>query len=320
MDQVFDPDGNQAFGQMVSYQNSQPPGYMVAGTVQAMKWRRDRLGLNGGRLDDTKGENAAVSQQMIERVGGFWFGECFTGDPSELESWVRASGGKNTLDFTLHWALQGICDGGVSLRSFPGNGLYAWDSAHAVLFVDSADTDLNNGENLKFNKLWAYLLTLSLPAVATQIYAGDYEKYGLAPQINQMMWCSATFAFGALAWNLVEDEVLIWQRDGNGGAYGWSGGLLCGFSRDPINVQRRWVSTPFGAGQHLHDYLGHGPDVWTNADGWVELHLGPNVYSGANNGVMYAPAGVNRSIPIEPLASPTPGSLFAFGEIVRRVV
>ena len=28
-----------------------------------------------------------------------------------------------------------------SLRALPGNGFYARDSAHAVLFVDSADTD-----------------------------------------------------------------------------------------------------------------------------------------------------------------------------------
>ena len=318
VDNVFDRDGNEPFGQMVSFQHSKPPGYMFEGTVQAMQWRKSRLGLDGGRYDDTKGENASVVSGMIHRVGGWWFGECFTGDPSELERWVSESGGIPTLDFTLHYALKPACEGSNSLRALPGNGFYARDPAHAVLFVDSADTDHNSGENIRWNKLWGYLLILTLPAAAACIYAGDYEKYGLGDLIDNLMWISSTFAFGNLQWQHVEDDVLVWSRDGNGGAIGWSGGLLCGFSRAPEKSWSGWVRTPFAANVHLQDYTGHGPDLWTNADGWVPLTLGPNVNGSAQNYVCYAVAGVNAGIPIRPRPEHMAGSLTDFSSITVR--
>lgn len=320
VDNVFDLEGNSAFGQMVSFQHCIPAGYTQTVVIQAMLWRKKRFGLNGFRLDDTKGEAASVSQAIFAAIGGFSFGEMFDGDPAEEERWVLAVHGRSTLDFTLHWALQGICDGGVSLRSLPGNGLYARDSSHAILFVDSADTDNNGSQNIKFNKLWGYALITTLPAVGAEIYAGDCEKYGLWPYIRQMCWVSKMFAFGNLKWNLVEDNLIVWSRDGDGGSVGWSGGLLCGFNRDPIRAQNRWVPTPFGPGVHLHDYLGHGPDCWTNGDGWVNLQLGPNVNGTAQNVVMYAPAGVNHAFPVQPIAETMSGSLTDFTGIIRRTL
>jgi alpha-amylase len=318
VDDVFDSDGNQAFGQMVSYQHSTPAGYMLQGAIQALKWRRDRLGLDGGRYDDTKGANVSVVSQMINSVGGWWFGECFTGDPGELDRWVSESGGICTLDFTLHYALKPACEGTNSLRALPGNGFYARNAAHAVLFVDSADTDINSGDNIRWNKLWAYLLILTLPAAAALIYAGDYEKYGLGQWINNLMWISATFAFGNLAWQHVEDDVIVWSRDGNGGEVGWSGGLLCAFSRLPLASWSAWVRTPFAPNTHLQDYTGHRPDLWTNADGWVQLTLGPNVNGSAQNYVCYAPAGVNHGFPIKPRSEHISGSLTDFSSITVR--
>ena len=58
----------------------------------------------------------------------------------------------------------------------------------------------------------------------------------------------------------------------------WSGGLFCGYSSDPINHRSEWIHTPFGPNRHLHDYTGHGPDVWTNQDGWGYFTFGPNVF------------------------------------------
>lgn len=318
VDDVFNPEGNQAFGQMVSFQHSKPPGYMLQGTIQAMQWRKIRLGLDGGRFDDTKGENASVVERMIDRVGGWWFGECFTGDPNELARWVSASGGIRTLDFTLHYALKPACEGSGSLRGLPGNGFYARDAAHAVLFVDSADTDNSDGNNIRWNKLWGYLLILTLPAAAAIIYAGDYEKYGLGPLLDNMMWIASVFALGNLAWQHVEDDVIVWSRDGAGGEIGRSAGLLCGFNRSTSATWSGWVRTPFRRNVHLHDYTGHGPDLWTNADGWVNLTLGPNPNGSAQNYVCYAPAGVNHGIPIKPRQEHMSGSLFDFSDITVR--
>ena len=318
VDDVFDSDGNEPFGQMVSFQHSTPPDYMVQGIIQAMQWRKARLGLDGGRYDDTKGENVSVVSRMINSVEGWWFGECFTGDPSELERWVSESGGIPTLDFTFHYALKPACEGTNSLRALPGNGFYARDAAHAVLFVDSADTDNHSGENIRWNKLWAYLLILTLPAAAALIYAGDYEKYGLSDPINNLMWAASTFAFGNLAWLHTEDDVIVWSRDGNGGELGWSGGLLCGFSRLLEASWSGWVRTTFPRDTHLQDYAGHRPDLWTNDVGWVQLTLGPNVSGSAQNYVCYAPAGVTQGIEIKPLPEHMSGSLTDFSEITVR--
>ena len=314
VDDVFDADGNSAFGDMVSYQHSTPPGYMLNGVIRALKWRKKRFALDGFRLDDTKGENVTVSSDIIDSVGGWVFGECFTGDPNELESWVNQSGGKKTLDFTLHWTLQAVCDNGATLRTLQGAGLCGRDSAHSVLFVDTADTDQNNNENIKFNKLWAYLYILTVPAAAALIYAGDYELYGLAAPIRQMMWVSETFAFGAIAWPWVDNTLLVWSRNGDGGAIGWSGGLLCGFNTDPIDPRGEWVQTPFSPNTWIHDYLGHGNDLLVNSDGWVYLTIGPNEFGSAQNGVAYAVRGVNRAIPIKPIAHAATGSFTDFSD------
>jgi alpha-amylase len=111
-----------------------------------------------------------------------------------------------------------------------------------------------------------------------------------------MMWIATTFAIGKLAWEYVDNSLLCWSRDGDGG-FTWSGGLFCGYSSDPINHRSEWIHTPFGPNRHLHDYTGHGPDVWTNGDGWGFFTFGPNVFGSAQNYVAYAPAGVQYEIP-----------------------
>ena len=319
-DDVFDAEGNQAFGLMVSYQNSTPPGYMLHGVTEACAWRRDRLALDGGRLDDTKGENANVSQRLMERVGGYWFGECFTGSPDELEAWVEASGGKRTLDFTFHWAAKEACEGG-SFRRWVNNGLWARDPEHSVLFVDTADTDGNNDENVRFNKLWAYFRGLMIPATAMLIYSGDYlpERYGLRRWIDNMIWISRMFAFGAMSELYVDDTFIVWSRDGEGGEYGWSGGLLCAMNADPMNRRGTWVPTPFGPNRHLHNYASTwGPDIWTNSDGWAYVETGPNVNGAATSYVAYSPAGVDQQIPVTPVVHRPKGSLTDFSNITAR--
>jgi alpha-amylase len=145
------------------------------------------------------------------------------------------------------------------------------------------------------------------------IYGGDFENYGLGPHIENLMWISTTFAIGKLAYEFEDDTLLCWSRDGDGGTT-WSGGLFCGLSSDPVNHRTEWVHTPFGPHKHLHDYSGHGPDVWTNADGWAEFTFGPNVYGSAQNYVCYAPAGVERAIPIHPLPHNPVGSVTDFSD------
>ena len=175
------------------------------------------------------------------------------------------------------------------MSTLVGNGFCFHDSRPRIIYVESNDTDGPNG--IVNNKLWFYLDALTMPCNGALIFAKDYEVYGLAPHIQNLMWIGTTFAIGKLAWEYVDETLLCWSRDGDGGST-WSGGLFCGYSSDPIRHRSEWVHTPFGPNRHLHDYAGHGPDVWTNQDGWGYFTFGPNVFGSAQNYVAYAPSGV----------------------------
>lgn len=314
-DVPFSSDGNQAFGDRTGFSYTTPKGYMLLGMCQAIAWRMEVFLLDDHRFDNGKGTNVAALKRF-NAVGGRNFAEVWA-DINTLSAFVEQTG-IAVLDFPFHWTLQGVCNNGVSLRTVPGSGFFSRNPSMSVEFVDSADTDNNDNENIKFNKLWAYALTLTVNARDAQVYNGDYSKYGLKKQINQMCWVSRMFAIGALSWVLTEDDLIVWQRDGDGGSYGYSGGLLCAFTRDPINVQKRWVPTVFGPNEHIQCYNGIGPDKWTNEYGWVELELGPNVNGSANNVVMYSKAGVKQKITNQPLPVVIKRSLTDFSTITAR--
>jgi alpha-amylase len=302
-DPVFDPAGNVAFGDRVTFLHCQPAGYMLEVVLRATTWRWQRAGLGGMRQDDTKGENIAVTNDILNAPvlrDGFNFGECFVGSVSELQRWIAESGGKRTLDFPLHWALQAVCDFGASFRLLDGAGLAAVAPLQAITFVDTADTDLNDGENIKFNKLWAYafiLLTEGSPA----IYAGDYERYGLSKEISNLAWISSMFAIGSTRTEYVDDGFIVLSRDGNGGKFGWSGGLLFALNRDPVNPRGEWVLGPFGPNALIHDYSGTMGDLRTNEFGWVYIEAPPNRNGSGRSYVAYAMAGVDKSIAKKPI-------------------
>lgn len=294
LDVPFDPDNGANDGILVSY--GALNGYMLKGKQQAGRWLDAALCLDGFRLDEAKGLSPAVSRALTLARPGHNVAEVYTGDPTELQRFVKQVG-MPVLDFTRHFAYRAVSQG-ASLRSLPGNGFCFWDPDHAWVYVESNDTDGEFG--IVNNKLWFYLDALTIPCKAALIYAGDYERYGLAPHIDNLMWISP-MAVGAMAYEFVDDTLIAWSRNGDGGEYGHSGGLFCGFSSDPINHRSEWIHTPFPPNTHLHDYAGHGPDVWTNADGWGYFTFGPNGYGSAQNYVAYAPAGIGGAITQKPI-------------------
>ncbi len=304
LDIPFSQNNGSNDGILVSY--NALDSYMLEGKMQAGRWIDNALGVNGFRLDEARGLPVAVSKALNTGRPGVNYAEVYTGDPTELGRFVQQTG-MPVLDFTRHFAYVGVSNG-ESLRSLPGSGYCFRDPDHAVVYVESNDTDGEYG--VKFNKLWFYLDALTVPAKGSLVYGGDYEKYGLAPHIDNMMWIAATFAFGKFAYEYVDDTLIAWSRDGDGGEVGWSGGLFCGYSSDPINHRSEWIHTPFAPNTHLHDYTGHAPDVWTNQDGWGYFTFPPNSFGSAQNYVAYAPAGVDRPIPIVPVKhEPTVGLL-----------
>jgi Domain of unknown function (DUF1939) len=298
-------------GILPSYQHTN--GYMLNGKIQAGKWQESVLGIDGFRLDEAKGLPASVSAAWSKARPGLNYAEVFDGDPATLRSFVDQTG-MAVLDFTRHFAYRAVSQG-APLSTLVDNGFCFHDSDHAFVYVESNDTDGPDG--IVNNKLWFYLDALTMPCKGALIFARDYEVYGLASQIRNLMWIGATFAIGKLAWEYVDTNLLCWSRDGDGGST-WSGGLFCGYSSDPINHRNEWIHTPFGPNRHLHDYSGHGADVWTNQDGWGYFTFGPNAYGSAQNYVAYSPAGTDYHVPITPRGRRGTGHFTDFSSIAVR--
>jgi alpha-amylase len=286
---------------------------MLDGKVQAGRWQAHVLGIDGFRLDEAKGLPAQVSRRFNDARPGLNYAEVFEGNPAALASFVQQVG-MPVLDFPRFFAYRDVSRG-APLSDLATRGFFLQDPEHAVIFVESNDTDGSNG--IVSNKLWFYLDALTMPCRAALVFAKDWEVFGLAAPIQNLMWIGTTFAIGKLAWEFVDATLLCWSRDGNGGST-WSGGLFCGFSSDPINTRNEWVHTPFGPNRHLHDYSGHGPDVWTNQDGWARFAFGPNVFGSAQNYVAYAPANTMHTIPVKRQGREGTGRFKDFSSITVR--
>lgn len=295
-------------GILASYQNT--GGYMLKGKIQAGQWQAAVLGIDGFRLDEAKGLPPSVTIAWNSARPGLNYAEVYDGNSADLANFVRLTS-MPVLDFPRYYAYQNVSRGGP-LSTLATEGFFLKDPDHAVLYVESNDSDGPDG--VVNNKLWFYLDALTMPCKAALVFAKDYEVYGLQRELENLMWIGTTFAVGKLAWEYVDSTLLCWSRDGDGGSL-WSGGLLCGYSSDPVNFRTEWVHTPFGPNGHLHDYSGHGPDIWTNRDGWVQITFGPNAFGSAQNYVAYSPAGTDHQIPIQPKGRRGSGRFLDFSSI-----
>jgi alpha-amylase len=282
VDPVANPQGNFAFGDMASYINSTPKGYMLNGTVDAGDWLTRTLGLDGYRIDDTKGMAVEAVRQFLESksmADRFAVGEYFDGNPSALHWWVQNSGmgGRcNAFDFTLHWEIQAMCNNCSRwwMGGLQGAGYIAIDPTKAVTFVDNPDTDLSPGENVIWNKALGYALILTAegyPCVFYKDYSTDPGCYGLKPLIDNLIWIHENLAFGTTLARWGNDpQIYVFERQGYPG-------LLVALNNDQSTSYQRTVQTSFGANTQLHDYTGKHPDIWTNAMGEATFTVPRNV-------------------------------------------
>jgi alpha-amylase len=282
VDPVANPQGNFAFGDMVSYINSTPKGYMLNGAIDAGDWLTRTLDLEGYRIDDVKGMAVEAVHPFLDSksmTGRFAVGEYFDGNPSALHWWVWQSGmdGRcNAFDFTLHWTIQAMCNN--SSRWFMGGlqnaGYIAIDPLNAVTFVDNPDTDLGYGENVIWNKILGYALILTAegyPAVFYKDYSTDAGCYGLKPFIDNLIWIHENLAFGTTLTRWGGDpQVYVFERQGYPG-------LLVALNNDQWSSYERTVQTNFGPNVQLHEYTGKHGDVWTDAEGKATFTIPRNL-------------------------------------------
>jgi alpha-amylase len=303
-------EGFYAFGDEKTYQHSLPAGYTVTDALDYGNWLFRTTGADGGRYDDTKGAWPQFVSKFMnsnEMATKQWYSEYDDGNPGTVNWWATSwpmNSRSEASDFTLHYRIQAACNSFNAQQLIAGDyGFAQWNPSLAYGFVDNPDTDTSPGQQVMFNKLLGYAWMLSLPMKMALIYGKDYYPssiwpgaYGLNPWIDNMIWVNRTFAFGAAVIRWCDQNVIVLSRDGNGGASGWSGGLLTCLNFDTMNSHTVTVQTTFGGNRHLHDYAGHGPDVWTDGFGQVTITVPSNAYSGGESYLFYAPSGVTSPI------------------------
>lgn len=288
-DTQFDPELVPDDGTVACYEHSLPAGWMLREKCKADAAMMGALGLDGGRQDEAKSMGAAALHALFAaRPGGWNVAEYYTGDQAKLDRfWVTFR--VPVIDFPYHYACRDVANGAACTR-LVGSAYADANPNGAYRYVESLDTDGANG--VRWNKLWFYLHGMTTPCKAFRVYAGDFEAYGLGRWILNYAWIHAKLAFGALRYVVQEDDLLAWTRNGDGGDLGQSAGVLCGFSRDPLRWQSRWVDTPW-RNCWIKNYAAsaRGEQAWVYADGRALIAFGPNVDGSAQNGVAYSVLG-----------------------------
>jgi alpha-amylase len=284
-DPVPDSQGNFGFGAMSAYLNSTPPGYMHDGAIAAAQWLTATVGFDGYRIDDVKGTYAPIIFDLLHAAGIsniYAFGEYFTGQNSELWNWVHGymQGRAAVLDFGFHFNVGGICNNNSNswMGALSQIGYCAVDPSNAITFVESADTDNSQGEQIIWNKMLGYAIMLTFPGYPVVYYrdwSTDPGCYGLKPLINNLMWIHENLANGAFVPRLDTNfQVFVHERLG----YSGKPGCLCGFNNDQYNEHTVTVQTSWPPNTRLHEYTGkYNTDVWTDGNGNATFTLPKNI-------------------------------------------
>lgn len=300
-DPVFDSNGNFGFGDMCDYVNSTPAGYMESNAILSADWLLRTCGFDGFRVDDTKGMNVGFVHRFLTTramASRFAYGECFVGQPSELNYWVWNSGmnGRaSTLDFPVHWVLQRVCDSGANAYNLLSGGdsgpYFRTDPIHSVSFADNADTDSTDGQQIIANKglaYWFILTSEGYPQVYYKDWASDPGCYGLSKIINNLVWIHENLAFGGTVNRYSDSKAVVFERTGYPG-------LLCAGNWDTWNKKNLTVQTNFGPNVKLHDYAGHHPDIWTDGQGRATFTIPSNAYSHGISFLCFSRVGYTQS-------------------------
>ncbi|HTU18157.1 MAG TPA: hypothetical protein VMG10_08840 [Gemmataceae bacterium] len=308
-DDVPVPADDYPFGREVSYQHCHPPNVTENDARDYLTWVTARTAAAGYRFDDTKGTYSPAVRGIMDTLPNIpFYSEYFDGNPANLNQWATSSplSGRSAVeDFTLHFAIQAACNGfDASLLTQGDSGYFQWNSGLSVGFVDNPDTDTTPGEQVISNKGLAYAYLLTLPLRLALVYGKDYFSsdvwpgaYGLGPMLENLCWISRTFAWGGYQVRWVDKDVHVATRDGNGGAQGWSGGLLTALNFNVLSPRTITCATPFGPNRWLHDYTGHHPDIHTDGNGNATFTIPSNAWSSGQSYLCFAPGGVSRSYP-----------------------
>jgi alpha-amylase len=285
-DPVPDSMGNFAFGDMAAYVGSLPAGYMRDGAIRAAGWLTLTTGVDGWRIDDVKGTNAALVHDLLrsDALRDSWaFGEYFDTATAALSNWINGAMRRRAavLDFGFKFSVANLCNNNsrVWMGQLASAGYCTIDPGMAVTFVESADTDGTPGEQTVWNKMLGYAIMLTFPGYPSVFYrdwSTDPGCYGLKGPINNLIWIHENLAHGDFVPRLDTDpQVFVHERTGQDGLPG----CVCAFNNDQWSAYTRTVQTSFGPNQEMQEYTGNGSyrNIWTDAQGRLTFTVPRNV-------------------------------------------
>ena len=267
------PNEDSGFGPDLKHDNP----HVSNGLEQAGDWLTKALGVQGYRLDYVKGISFTFLRDYLNfgaMAGKFAVGEFEGGSREDLDNWTRNSmqGRASALDFPLRDLLKEMCDGKgfFDMSRLDHAGLTGINPTGSVTFVESHDTQDNPPARIVNNKHLAYAYILTSEGYPVVFYR-DYFDFGLKAVINNLIWIYEKIAAGETLQRFKDNDVFAYER--LGGSH-----LLAAINDNEATDLTVPVATGFGPNAQLHDYTGHSGDVFTDANGNVNISIPKNSF------------------------------------------
>jgi alpha-amylase len=292
---------NLSFGSVLAPINGKPHAYVFGGLLASADWMTRALDIQGFRLDFVKGMSTDFIHSLLNHGAlkdKFAVAEFFDGDLGLVRDWVSNPNGMrgrvSAFDFPLRGLLCEMCNnaGSFDMSRLDHAGLAGIAPQHAVTFVENHDTDTGHGPIFR-NKpqAYAYILTSEgYPCVYYKDYSTDPGCYGMKKILDNLVWIHEKLANGPTQRRWKDHGVFAYERLG-------APHLLVGLNNCQESPRTITVDTGFGPNAILHDYAGHGGDVWTDGRGRVTITIPRN--DGGRGYVCYSRAGLSGDLAIQ---------------------
>ncbi len=263
--------------------------YVFTGLENSGDWLTKALDIQGYRLDDVKGISTDFLNPFLNygaMAGKYAVGEYYDTNRDNLNTWIANGSGlpgmnnrASAFDFALREQIKAMCNGGgyYDMTQLDHAGLAGINPGGAVTFVENHDTD--GSDPITQNKMLGYALILTsegYPCVFYKDWSTAPGCYGLKAGIDTLIWVHEKLASGPTQQRWKDTNVFAYERTGSGDGRD----LLVGLNDNGASARTVTVQTDFGSGVSLHDYTGHGPDVWTDGSGRATITIPADVNGG----------------------------------------
>jgi alpha-amylase len=269
-----------SFGRDLAPINGKPPRHCFDGLLNASDWLARSLGIQGFRLDNTKGVSTDFMLPLLNHgalAGKFAVGEFADGNISFIQQWTDAMQHRaSSFDFPLHFLLKSMCNSPdtMDMSSLDHAGLAGVDPLGAVTFVENHDTDRGGvGGPIVRNKMlaYAYILTSEgYPCVFYRDYSTDQNCLALKEPIDRLIWIHEHLANGETQQRWKDAGVFAFERLGLPAA---PKHLLVGLNKDSNNSRTINVQTGFPPHTRLQDFVGHEGPATTDSNRNVTITI-----------------------------------------------